>query len=315
MNVIFGTGPLGQAVAAALLAQGSAYRLVNRSGRPPERFKGVETVAADLTDAASARHAASGASVVYHCAAVPYTEWPDTLPALMDGAVDAAASVGARLVYGDNLYAYAPSVEPLTEETPERPATRKGRVREKLADALRMAHREGRVEAAIGRGSDFYGPGVLYSTVGSEVFGRLADGKAPRVLGDPDQPHSFTFIEDFGRALVVLAEHDEAFGETWHVPNAPAPTTGAFAAAAAEAMGHAAKVKATPSWLLRTFGLFNPMVREVGEMLYQWEQPFVVDHTKFERTFGGTFGAATPLTEGISKTAAAFKVDSRSAAV
>lgn len=307
MHVIFGTGPLGQAVAAALIARGRAVRLVNRSGRPPGGFENVEVAEGDLTDAASARHAARDASVVYHCAVTPYTDWPDTLPALMGGAIGAATSAGARLVYGDNLYAYAPSDKPLTEETPERPTTRKGRVRKDVADMLRAADRDGRIEAAIGRGSDFYGPGVLQSTVGSEVFGRLADGRAPRVLGDPDQSHSFTFIKDFGRALVLLAEHDEAFGETWHVPNAPATTTRSFAAAAAEAMGHDAKVKATPSWLLRTFGLFDPMMREVAEMLHQWEHAFVVDNTKFERAFGEKFGAATPLAEGISKTAAAFK--------
>lgn len=308
MHVIFGAGPLGLAVAAALTARGDEVRLVNRSGRAPTRLPGVEVVAGNLTEAASARNAARGASVVFHCAATPYTDWPGTLPALMEGAIDAASSVGARLVYGDNLYAYAPPGQPLAENTPERPHTRKGRVRKQVADVLRAAHEQGRVEAAIGRGSDFYGPGVLTSAVGSEVFGRLAAGKAPRVLGDPDQPHSFTYIEDFGRALVVLAGDDRAFGETWHVPNAPPITTRGFAARAAEAMGSTAEVQATPSWMIRALGMFNPTLREVAEMLYEWEHPFVVDHTKFQEAFGEAFGGATPLSEGISRTAAALRV-------
>jgi len=224
MNVIFGTGPLGQAVAVALTARGEEVRLVNRSGRAPGGLSGTEVVAGDLSDKDSARRAAGGGSVLYHCAGAPYTDWPETLPALMRGAIDAACSADARIVYGDNLYAYAPTDQPLTEDTPEHPETRKGRVRKEVADELLAAHEAGRVEATIGRASDFYGPGVLTSAVGSEVFGRLAEGKAPRLLGDPDQPHSFTFIEDFGRALVVLADHDEAFGQTWLVPNAP-PTT------------------------------------------------------------------------------------------
>lgn len=306
MNVVFGSGPLGQAVAAALLARGEGVRLVNRSGRAPVGLGGAEVVAGDLTESASARDVTRGASVVYHCAVTPYTDWPGTLPALMGGAIDAAAAAGARLVYGDNLYAYAPTDRPLTEGTPERPVTRKGRVRKAVADALRAAHARGLVEVTIGRGSDFYGPGVASSAVGSEVFGRLAAGKAPRVLGDPDQPHSFTFVEDFGRALAVLARHDEAYGQTWHVPNAPPVTPRAFARAAAEAMGSDAPVRGVPSWTVRALGVFSPPMREVAEMLYGWERPLVVDHAKFEAAFGDDFGSATPLAEGVRRTAAAY---------
>ena len=313
MNVIFGTGPLGQAVAAALTARGDEVRLVNRSGRTPDGVTGIEVVAGDLAEKDSARSAARGASVLYHCAGSAYTEWPETLPAFMRGAIDAAASEGARIVYGDNLYAYAPTDQLLTEETPERPETRKGRVRKEVAEILRAAHESGRVEATIGRASDFYGPGVLTSVVGREVFGRLAEGRAPRVLGDPDQPHSFTFIEDFGRALVVLADHDEAFGQTWLIPNAPPTPTRDFAERAARAMGHEAKVQATPSWMIRALGVFNPMMREVAEMLYMWEHAFVVDHSKFERAFGGAFEAVTPLDKGIGVTATAFKASRQSA--
>ncbi|MEO6982351.1 MAG: SDR family oxidoreductase [Edaphobacter sp.] len=313
MHVIFGTGPLGQAVAVALRARGIESRLVNRSGSRPAHLDRFEVVSGDLTVSSSARRAAQGASVVYHCAAPPYPEWARTLPAMMAGAIDAASSAGARLVYGDNLYAYAPTDQPLTEDLPEQPQTRKGRVRKEVADALRAAHKEGRIQAVIGRGSDFYGPNVHISAAGDEVFGRLANGKSPRVLGDPDQLHSFTFIEDFGRALVVLANQEDSFGETWHVPNAPPVATREFAAKAAQAMGRDPKVKTTPSWLLKAFGVFNPMMKEVAEMLYQWEQPFVVDHSKFKRAFGSAFGAATPLTDGISRTAIALKRGSRPA--
>ncbi len=306
MHVIFGTGPLGQAVASELVARGESVRLVNRSGHLSAKLAGVEVVAGDLTEVDSARRAVNGATVVYHCAAGPYTNWQGTLHRLMEGAIDAAASAGASLVYGDNLYTYMPSSDPLTEETPERPRTRKGKVRKTVADLLRKAHEDGRVRAAIGRGSDFYGPGVLASAVGSEVFGRLQQGKTPRVLGNPDQLHSFTYIEDFGRGLAVLASHPEALGQTWHIPNAPALSTREFAARASKAMGKVTKVQTTPAWMIRALGLFNPMMREVAEMLYEWEQPFVVDHQKFEKAFGKAFGAPTPIDRGILETARSF---------
>lgn len=48
-------------------------------------------------------------------------------------------------------------------------------------------------------------------------------------------------------------------------------------------------------------GLFIPAARETAEMMYEFEKPFVVDSSKFERTFGLK---ATPLPEAIAQTVA-----------
>ena len=84
-----------------------------------------------------------------------------------------------------------------------------------------QAHDEGRVEAASVRASDFYGPGVSQSALGDLSIGRIARGKSAQVVGDPDQPHSFTYVPDVARALVTVARADDAMGQAWNVPNAP----------------------------------------------------------------------------------------------
>lgn len=181
-----------------LKRQGRHVRLVNRSGKV-DAPSDVELVAADASNPESAKKAASGAAVVYHCAVPPYAEWPRQAPPLMEGIIEASASTDARLVYGDNLYAYGPVSGLITEDLPYRSAGPNGRVRAQVATTLMEAHRIGKVKATIGRASDFYGPYVLQSLVGERVFASALKGKPAQVLGNPEIPHTYAFIDDFAR--------------------------------------------------------------------------------------------------------------------
>ena len=277
--------------------------MVNRSGTGAAG-DGVDIVAADVTDAAQAREVCEGAAVVYHCMSTDYTTWPETLPPLMQGAITGAEAANARLVYGDNLYMYGPVDGPLTEDLPYAATTRKGRVRAQVAETLLSANKNGAIEATIGRASDFYGPGVTTSKMGEMVFGRILEGKNPRVLGDPDQPHTYTYIDDFGRALVTLGTNAEALGSAWHVPSAETITTREFVERVIAAAGQPVSISTTPSWVVKGMGWFHPMMREVAEMLYESEEAFVVDHSRYEAAFGSH---TTPHHEGIRHTLAWYR--------
>lgn len=179
-------------------------RAVNRSGRADVPGS-VEVVAANVAEKAEARSACDGAAVVYHCANPPYARWPELHPPLMDAIIEGAASAGAKLVFGDNLYAYGPVNGPISEDLLHGAPGPSGRTRAWIAEELMLAHHEiGRVRAVIGRGSDFFGAQVHQSAVGDQVFGRALAGRPARVLGDPDGLHTVTYIEDFARALVTL---------------------------------------------------------------------------------------------------------------
>jgi nucleoside-diphosphate-sugar epimerase len=298
LHVIFGAGPVGQALAQELVTKGQSVRLVTRSGRGAS-LAGVEHVAADASDQAQAATAAAGAQVVYHAVGADYGHWAQLLPPIMTGLIHAASSARARLVYADNLYAYGPVDGPLTEDLPPAAKGPNGRLRAELAKTLLDAHRSGKTQATIGRASDFFGPGVRLSTVGERLFGAAVRHKSAQVLGDPDQPHTYTFIRDFARALVVLGERHEAQGDVWHVPSAPTISTRQFVELIAAQAGYRVGMQRTPGWILRALGVVNPTLRALAEQLYQSERPFVVDHGKFARAFDP---APTPHAEAIRRT-------------
>ena len=260
-------------------------RAVTRSGAAdvPE---GVEQVAADVATPDGARRACAGAAVVYHCAQPPYTEWVELFPPLTRAVLDGAAEAGAKLVFADNLYVYGPPEGPMTEETPQRAPGNKGRVRVEMAAAILRAHGEGRLRCTIGRSSDYFGPRGTGSTVGDNLMKPVFRGKRARWLGSLDQPHTLNYLGDMARALVTLGERPEADGEVWHLPAAEPLTGRQFLTLVYESAGLAPKVGVASRSMIRLVGVFNPLVRELNETLYQFERPFVSDASKFQGAFG-----------------------------
>ena len=298
LHVVAGLGAVGRAVIDELVGRGLSVRAVGRQAvgdLPPQ----VELVTADLTDPVAARAAFQEAVVVYHAASAPYHRWPELLPPLMVGVTEGAAASGARIVYADNLYAYGPVDGPLTEDLPSRATGTNGRLRARLADHLMDAHAAGTVRAAIGRASDYYGPRGRQSTAGERLFEPALAGKSAQVLGDPDLPHTVTYLADFARGLVTLGTEDAALGEVWHVPSADTLTTREFARLVYETAGNPLRLQVLPSPLLSMLALVSPMLRAVREQQYQRTRPWVVDHSKFARAFGAR---VTPHVEAIRST-------------
>ena len=306
LHVVFGAGPLGRAVAGELAEQGKRVRLVNRSGNLDAPPAGVEVAAGDAYDAQAVHQLAQGAAAVYQCAQPSYTDWPEEFPPLQAAILEGTTRSGAKLVIAENLYMYGAAGEPMSEETPFAPNTKKGRTRAAMSEAALDAHRSGTVRVALARGSDFFGPWVLGSAAGDRFFYPALAGKAAQTAGNLDVPHTFTYIRDFARAMAVLGARAEALGQAWHVPNdRPAITQRQFAELAFAAMGLPVKLNTMGRSMMRLGGLFIPEAREMVEIMYQFEQPFQVDSSKFERTFGLR---ATPLPEALCETVAWFKV-------
>ena len=225
LHVVFGTGPVGLAVMSELHGLGKRIRLVNRSGTAiaPEN---VEVVKDNAADPASTRQVCRGVTVVYNCVNAPYTDWASLLPPMHTAIIQGAAAVNAKLVVAENLYMYGPVSGSITEALPFHPTTRKGQVRAKMAEELMAAHRAGIVRATSGRASDFYGPGAGSQGIfGDRIIPPLLAGKRVSVLGKLDMAHTYTYVTDFGKGLVLLGIHEEALGQSWHIPNAPTLTT------------------------------------------------------------------------------------------
>jgi nucleoside-diphosphate-sugar epimerase len=298
LDVIFGFGQVGQALARELVARGRKVRVVSRSGRGPV-LDGVDHLRGDATQAAFCRAVCAGAEVVYLCLNAPYDRWAEEFPPLQDAVLAGAEASSSKLVVLENLYMYGPHDGPLTESLPHAATETKGVTRSKMSEALLAAHRGGRLRVAIGRASDFFGPGVIASQLGERAFAPLVAGKAVQIIGDPDAPHSYAYVPDVARALATLGEHDEADGRVWHLPSVETHSTREMLRLAGRIAGVEAKVSAIAPRLVALLARVNPMVREVRAVGYQLDRPFVVDSSAFEGAFGRS---ATPLEEALSAT-------------
>ena len=305
LQVVFGaSGAIGGAVVSELVRADRRVRAVSRGGQAPE---GAQGAAADASDPAQAARAAAGASVIYHCASPPYTRWPELFPALTSSILGAAESSGAKLVFADNLYAYGPVDGPLREDLPAAAHGRKGQTRADMAAQLLAAHRAGRARVAIGRASDYYGPHGTGSTAGQTVFGRILAGKKPQWPGRLDQPHTFHYLPNIARGLLVLADRGEASGQVWHLPAAEPLTAQQFFDLVAQAAGQPVPVRASAASpaLLAIAGVFSPLLREMRETTYQFRAPFVIDASKFEAAFGRL--EPTPHRDAVRRTLAWYR--------
>jgi nucleoside-diphosphate-sugar epimerase len=287
LHIIFGAGQVGSTLANILLSAGKRVRMVKRSqgGFPAE----VEMMLGDAADAAFCHRACAGAAAVYHCMNPEYSAkvWAKTLPLYMDNLIAAAGSIGARLVVLDNLYMLGRTGgKPMNENTASNPCSRKGEIRALVADHLIDAHRQGKVRAVCGRAADFYGPRGKLTYFGDYFWKPVLSGKAAMSPINLDVIHTYHYIPDVAQGLATLGCAEEsALEQVWMLPCQPAVTTRELAHRFEPHLGLAIQMKAMPRWFLKSLGLFVPMMRELGEMAYQWDEPFVVDDSRFRAHF------------------------------
>ncbi len=300
LHVVFGaTGALGSAVVRELVQLGRSVRVVSRSGAadvPP----GVERVSGDATNPTSSRAVCRDAAVVYHCIGFPCVEGATRYPQITEGIINGAVAAGAKLIVADSLHMYGKVQGRITEDLTYTPTSRRGQVGAQVATRVMQAHRSGHLWAAIGRAADLYGPGVVHSVAGEHLFRAVLQGKRAMWFGNLDMPHSLTFLDDFARGLVTLSEHEDAPGQIWHIPTAEPLTGRQFLQMAFEEAGTTPKMDAFSRPIMTVMGLFSPQIRDFVETLYQFEAPFVLDTSKYRRTFGDM--PATPHREAIRQT-------------
>ncbi len=300
-HVVLGAGPVGRAIVESLSTRGIDTQIVSRSGTV---VAGAHSIVVDARDSDRLATAIAGADVVYQASQPEYHRWPEEFPTLQDSIVRAVQKTEAVLVAVENLYGYGPVKDSITEAHPLVATGRKGRVRADMWRALEAESAAGRLRVTAGRGSDFFGPFAMGSAVGDRYFPRLIAGKKAEVMGNPESLHSYTYVRDFGEALVRLALDERSLGRAWHVPNAPAVSNRRFLEIAADCAGVEPKSATLTRVKMRIGGLFVPAARELPEMLYEFERDFVVDHSAYAAVFGEH---ATPLSESLAATVEWFR--------
>lgn len=286
LHVVLGSGPVGRAVARALVAQDAAVRVVSRSGSSDGLPEEAEIHRADLSVTDQAESAVAQASVVYHCVAPAYQHWVHDFRPLQDSITDAVSRTQARLVVLDNLYGYGVNGV-LTEDMPTRATGPKGLLRAEMAAKLLADHDAGKIQVTIARSSDFIGPGVRVSSLGDRFWPQVLQGKTVQWFGNPDAPHSFTYVPDLAQAMIRLGAEDAALGRAWHVPSLPPMSVSEIARHAARLTDQTPpKITVTPKIMMRLIGLFVPAAGEMVEIGYQFNDRFEISSRAYEDAFG-----------------------------
>jgi nucleoside-diphosphate-sugar epimerase len=313
VHVIVGYGAIGRGAAALLAGQGHEVRVVTRSGGPRGEPGGggpgrIAHLALDAADAAALTAAADAAAVIYNCASPAYHRWVRDWPPLSAALLAAAERTGAVLATVSNLYGYGPVTGPMTEQLPLAATGRKGMVRARMWQEALAAHRAGRARVTEVRASDYIGPGAQ-SLLGDRVLPRLLAGRAVQVTGGADTPHTWSYVGDVARLLVTVGGDQRAWGRPWHVPSgAPRSQREAIGDLARVAGVGPVRVTEVPRALLALGGLVSPVLRELPEVAYQTEAPFIMDSTAAQAAFGL---APQPWDEVLAQTVAAYAGRSR----
>jgi nucleoside-diphosphate-sugar epimerase len=289
MQTILGSGgAIGIELAKSLTEYTTGIKLVSRN--PVKVNQEDNLLKADLLIPGEVKKAVNGSEIVYVTVGFPYQTkfWQARWPSFISSVIEACIEEQCKLVFFDNIYMYDPEhLNGMTEETPIRPVSQKGKVRMEVADRIMKQVEAGNLRALIARSADFYGPGIKNTSVLTEmVINPLSQKKTASWMGAMDFKHSYTYTPDAGRATAILGNSEDAYNQVWHLPTAPDPMTGrGWIEAIAKELGVSPKYRTLSKSMLRLLGVLIPVMKEMIEMLYQYDRNYVFNSEKFEKRF------------------------------
>jgi nucleoside-diphosphate-sugar epimerase len=293
--VLGGSGGVGSTVARLLAQESVVVRAVNRSGKIPFLPRRIEVAAAEAVVKETLRPVCGNATVIYHC--IHPTRDFGLLVPITRHIVEIVAETGALLVMAGNMWPYGHVSGSLSEDLPLKPRGSNSRIYAQVNDIVMKAVSENRIKATIGRVAHCYGPYVRREWPGTD-FAAALDAKPNPIVGDPDAPHTYTYIDDFARGLITLAAADEAIGKVWHVPSPSPISMREFLTIMYEELHQEVSLRRRNIALLWLRSLVNQEANRLWEMRYQFEHPFTVDSGRYEAAFGAH---PVPHSEGIRR--------------
>jgi len=289
MQTILGSGGIiAIELAKALTVYTNNIRLVSRN--PKKVNENDILMQADLLNQNAIENAVEGSSVVYVTIGFPYNskEWKEKWPKFMRYVIQACAAYNCKLVFFDNIYMYDVNhLNGMTEETLINPPSKKGSVRVEIVKMIMEAIENGSLTALIARCADYYGPGIERNGMLREmVFKPFATGKKANWLSSVNYKHSLTYTPDAGKATALLGNTDDAYNQAWHLPTASNPLTGKeWIETIAQHMNVKPRYQVASKFIVRIMGLFMPVMREMPEMMYQYDRDYIFNSSKFENRF------------------------------
>lgn len=310
VTVLGSNGNIGHAATVAFQDAGWAVTALARSNRKP--VAGAEFVAGDANDVGVVRAAIAEADVVVYGVHLPYDKWGNgAAERQLQVVLDAMAGSGKVLMFPGTIYNYRAGdrvVSPELRQSAEKP---RGDIRIRLETMLRKAAEAGDIRVIILRAGDFYGPGSRGEWYDAAMMMDYAKGRIYH-LGDLTRRHSWAYLPDLGRAFVALAGRRQTFSrfENFHFAGHWV-SHGQIMAAIEAGVGRKLKVAPMPWWLLRAMGLVSPIMRDICEMRYLWQNEMEMVDPRLDALLGPGF--TTQFEEAVAATVRDLVADKYSA--
>ncbi|WP_046213648.1 NAD-dependent epimerase/dehydratase family protein [Paenibacillus wulumuqiensis] len=306
--VLGATGGTGKAIVMELLKRGTVVTAFGRSmgklkqlsaelGHPSH----LHLYEGNVFETADVYQAAQGLDVIFHCASVPYHEMESRLLPMGISVLSAAERLGIRVVAVDGIYPYSSSRnrEPVDETYPKQPITRKGKVKLQFEQLL-FHPRWSSMQGMIVRLPDYYGPTANDASYLGSTLKSIAAGQPSFFIGNMHVPREYVYLPDAAVMIVELACREEAYGQNWHIPSAGPIAGKELIRIAQQAAGITRPVIPMGKITLSLIGAFQPVLKEVVEMLYLTRQPLILSGAKYEHHIGPIL--ATPYEKGMTHT-------------
>lgn len=189
------------------------------------------------------------------------------------------------MVLVTGIYSYGiPQAQRVAEDHPRVPVSVKGQFRKEQEDILIAAGGRGAFQSMIVRLPDFYGPHT--HGLASTIFEAAAAGKTANWPGPAGALHEFIFVPDAAPVIVELAMRGDCYGQAWNIAGPGEITVLAFLQKIYQAAGREPKFRSVGRHMLRVLGWFDPLIRELPEMVYLQETPVLLDDEKLRRKLG-----------------------------
>lgn len=283
-TILGASGGIGIPLAKALANYTTDIRLVSRN---PKKVNETDVLhPADLTNFSTIDAAVAGSEVVYVTIGFEYSTkvWQAVWPPFIDAVIAACARHNAKLVFFDNVYMYDHNqLANMTEDTPMRPQSAKGKVRKQLVERIWRAVENGEIDALIARAADFLA--TNNSFYAQAVLANFKNGKPADWLISEKHQHNFTYVADAGRAVALLGNTPDAYNQTWHLPSTETKSGKQWIELAAKIAGVAPKYRVAAGWMVSLLGLWMPVMREMKEMTYQLGTDYYLNSDKFHSRF------------------------------
>ncbi|TWB18042.1 nucleoside-diphosphate-sugar epimerase [Rhizobium sp. ERR 1071] len=300
--ILGATGGIGGSVAEGLALRGWRIRALNRNAAEAARRQPkFDWFQGDAMQADDVLKAAQGADVIVHAVNPPgYRNWGKVVLPMLDNTIAAAKAVGARIVLPGTVYNFGPDVFPnVTEDSAQRPKTRKGAIRVQMERRLRAAAEQGGTPVIIVRAGDFFGGSRANSWFSQAI---VTPGKAISTVTYPGKRgvgHQWAYLPDVAETMIRLIEKGDklpAFA-VYHMRGHWDGDGRQMIEAVQRVVGRKVKVKSFPWWIVPLASPFVTFMRELREMSYLWDVPLEMRNDRLVAVLGEE--PHTPIDEAV----------------